>query len=284
MVLGGRKLLVLDVNGLLLATYPKGKKRPDHPHDARVNKYRVYKRPGCEDFLRFCLENFIVGIWSSAQEDNVISLVDYIFQEFTDKEARNKLAFVWHQWHCSTTSLRDPENARKPLYLKELVNLWDRNDPHLPWQRGDYGPWNTVLVDDSPQKAVWNPPYTGIFPEPYKAIVPEDSYLLAGGEFQTYLKGLARAWNVQVYVKENPFGMPMIIARNLVQSFCRSSGAKGSAKSKKGVFAKANNSLSVATSSSGQQLDNNMLSSRKTSNTEAVNQLTLTQHEALQLR
>ncbi|KAL2623302.1 hypothetical protein R1flu_003507 [Riccia fluitans] len=235
MVLNRKKLLVLDLNGLLLATYPKGKKLPDHPHDARVKKYRVYKRPGCEDFLQFCLENFVVGVWSSAQEDNVVALVDYLFQEFVDKEARSKLVFVWHQSQCSKSKFRDPENTHKPVYLKELVKLWDKVEPHLPWEKGDYGPSNTVLIDDSPQKAIRNPPYTAIFPDSYKAIVPEDIYLLAGGQFRTYLEGLATAANVQVYLKENPFGKPSIIPESLLRGFARASITEGGAKSTKKV-------------------------------------------------
>jgi len=35
--------------------------------DCLFSSPAVYKRPFCEEFIRFCLENFTVGIWSSAQ-------------------------------------------------------------------------------------------------------------------------------------------------------------------------------------------------------------------------
>ena len=79
--------------------------------------------------------------------------------------------------------------------LKELRKLWQKEDPDLPWEQGDYSPSNTLLVDDSPYKALRNPvfvetppyvdlskmitynemthyfhlvqPHTGIFPHSY---------------------------------------------------------------------------------------------------------------------
>jgi len=60
------------------------------------------------------------------------------------------------------------ENSDKPLVLKELKKLWQKEDPDLPWEEGDYSPSNTLLVDDSPYKALRNlvfvkkPPYVGL--------------------------------------------------------------------------------------------------------------------------
>ncbi|KAG6554870.1 hypothetical protein Mapa_003453 [Marchantia paleacea] len=168
-----------------------------------TRKLIVYKRTGCEDFVQFCLDNFVVGVWSSAREHNVVSLVEYTF-----KEAKDKLAFVWHQTHCTDTKLKHPENKKKPVFLKELSKLWDKTEPDLPWGKGDFGPTNTVLIDDSPYKALRNPPHTGIFPATYKATYPEDNYL--AGELRNYLEGLVDAADVQVYLEKHPIGMPSL--------------------------------------------------------------------------
>lgn len=37
-------------------------------HSSKPLPRSVYKRPYCEEFMKFCLENFEVGIWSSARE------------------------------------------------------------------------------------------------------------------------------------------------------------------------------------------------------------------------
>jgi len=42
--------------------------------------------------------------------------------------------------------------------LKELKELWSKEEADgLPWQQGEFSPSNTLLVDDSPYKALRNP-------------------------------------------------------------------------------------------------------------------------------
>jgi hypothetical protein len=55
------------------------------------------------------------------------------------------------------------ENQNKPLVLKELKKLWNKEEPDLPWQQGDFSPSNTLLVDDPPYKALRNP----VLPSPF---------------------------------------------------------------------------------------------------------------------
>lgn len=43
------------------------------------------------------------------------------------------------------------------MVFKELRRLWEKRDPNLPWKKGDYDESNTLLVDDSPYKALLNP-------------------------------------------------------------------------------------------------------------------------------
>jgi hypothetical protein len=84
MVTGRKKLLVLDINGLLLNTYYQGEKsvtRPERHHDEKVKIFHVYKRAKCKEFIQFCLQNFLVDVWSSAQEHNIEAFVGYIFKE-----------------------------------------------------------------------------------------------------------------------------------------------------------------------------------------------------------
>lgn len=59
--------------------------------------------------------------------------------------------------HSTQTMFKTLENKHKPLVCKELSKVWDRYDPNLPWERGDYDESNTLLLDDSPYKALLNP-------------------------------------------------------------------------------------------------------------------------------
>ncbi|KAJ0624703.1 putative FCP1 domain, HAD superfamily protein [Helianthus annuus] len=66
-----KKLLVLPIGGFLVhrahrrrpKTIPKNR-QPDFCSGI----FMIYKRPFCEEFLKFCFERFQVGIWSSAME------------------------------------------------------------------------------------------------------------------------------------------------------------------------------------------------------------------------
>eukprot|EP01018_Ginkgo_biloba_P035927 Gb_27773 [translate_table: standard] len=208
-----KKLLVLDVNGLLVETYFLAEKRPEERlPDGKVGRFYVYRRPFCDEFLQFCFENFTVGIWSSAQKHNVDNLVDFIFGDL-----KRKLVFSWHQIDCTDTGMRTPENTRKPLFLKELSKLWTKVKPGLPWEEGEYGPSNTLLIDDTPYKALRNPPHTAIFPYPYK--VGNDPDDILGGPLRKYLEGISTAANVQHYVEHHPFGQSAISAKSPNWSF-----------------------------------------------------------------
>jgi hypothetical protein len=61
------------------------------------------------------------------------------------------------QSHCTSTGFTTIENKEKPLLLKELKKLWEKLEPNLPWEKGEYSEANTLLLDDSPYKALLNP-------------------------------------------------------------------------------------------------------------------------------
>lgn len=59
--------------------------------------------------------------------------------------------------HCTATGFRTLENRHKTLVFKELRRIWEKHDPSLPWEKGVYNESNTLLLDDSPYKALLNP-------------------------------------------------------------------------------------------------------------------------------
>ncbi|KAF9614518.1 hypothetical protein IFM89_018988 [Coptis chinensis] len=97
------------------------------------------------------------------------------------------------------------ENNEKPLMLKELVKLWDKDDPNLPWEKREYNESNSLLVDDSPYKALLNPTHTAIFPTSYDIRDKNDNSLGHGGDIRMYLDGVATSKNVQKYIQRTPF-------------------------------------------------------------------------------
>lgn len=198
-----KKLLVLDLNGLLCDIV--NDYTAPYRGEKRIGGKPIFKRPYCDDFLKFCFENFDIGIWSSRRKYNVDSVVDYLMEEF-----KHKLLFCWDQSKCTYTGVRTIGNQHKPLVLKELKKLWDKEESDLPWQKGEFSPFNTLLLDDSPYKALFNPPRTAIFPYPYQHTDEDDKSLGPGGDIRVYLERLLTSDDVQRYVEEHPFGQPAI--------------------------------------------------------------------------
>ncbi|KAG6517916.1 hypothetical protein ZIOFF_021315 [Zingiber officinale] len=209
-----KKLIVLDLNGLLADINQDY--RNAHKAHSKVGGKLVFKRPFCDDFLKFCFERFNVGVWSSRRRYNVDSVVEYLMGDL-----KNKLLFCWvrdlitlDQSKCTDTGCVTIDNIHKPLLLKELNKLWDKEDPDLPWEKGEYSASNTLLIDDSPYKALCNPPHTAIFPDPYSFTNKDDDFLGPEGRLRHYLEGLAMADDVQLYIQANPFGQNPIADSN----------------------------------------------------------------------
>ncbi|KAK8936987.1 hypothetical protein KSP39_PZI012088 [Platanthera zijinensis] len=207
-----KKLLVLDLNGILcdVVFSSCGSRMPYK----KVSKKPVFKRPFLDDFMAFCFEKFAVGIWSSRNKKNVAGVINYIMCDTKDK-----LLFSWDQSKCTLTGFNTIKERYKPLVLKELIKLWDKEEAALPWEKGDYSPSNTLLVDDSPYKALCNPPNTAIFPFSYDFRDEGDNFLAPGGAFRIYLENIAMADDVQEHVKEHSFGQLAITSADEKWSF-----------------------------------------------------------------
>ncbi|XWS32974.1 hypothetical protein CRYUN_Cryun22dG0037300 [Craigia yunnanensis] len=159
----------------------------------------AFKRPFCDDFLRFCCERFKVGIWSSRNRKNVERFIDFLVGDM-----KCKLLFCWDSSYCTVTQFNTPGYKYKPMVFKELRKIWGKHDLDLPWEKGYYNESNTLLIDDSPYKALLNPPHTAIFPHSFK-FDRGDNSLGAGGDLKVYLERLASAENVQNFIEQNPF-------------------------------------------------------------------------------
>ncbi|KAM5559614.1 hypothetical protein ABKV19_020998 [Rosa sericea] len=197
-----KKLLVFSLHGCLIDRVYRHDNQAripsDRSPDGRYGNHLVFKRPFAEEFMQFCFERFEIGIWSSAQEKNVDGILECVMGRL-----RNRLSFVWDQVECTDTGFKSVENRWKPLFLKELKGLWK----YLDWK---YSESDTLLIDDKPYKALLNPPHTGIFLDSYTADNVHDNALDPKRELGKFLDGLAVAKDVQLYVKDNPFGQPAI--------------------------------------------------------------------------
>ncbi|CAI8605928.1 unnamed protein product [Vicia faba] len=198
-----KKLIVLDINGLLadIVSSPLKHVKPD----AIIARKKLFKRPFYLEFLNFCFERFEVAVWSSRLKKNVDMVIDYLMGDM-----KQKLVFCWDLSHCTETSFKTLENKHKLLVFKDLRKIWDKSNPNLPWEKGYYNESNTLLLDDSPYKALLNPRYNSIFPHTFNYRNHNDNSLATGGDLRRYLDGLASAENMLKYVEEHLFGQERI--------------------------------------------------------------------------
>ncbi|KAL3622411.1 hypothetical protein CASFOL_033822 [Castilleja foliolosa] len=219
-----RKLIVLDVNGLLASIFFPGSK--DYRGDTQILGRAVFKRPFCDDFLKFCFQNFDVGIWSLRSKKLIDRVVEYLLGDLQNKllfccsrlmfvlsdptvpsgravaqRIKVTLGITGDMDYSTQTGYKTLENYQKPLVCKELRKIWECDGPNLPWEKGYYNESNTLLLDDSPYKALLNP---------YHNEDKSDNSLGPGGDLRVYLEGLLISENVQNYVEQHPFGQSAI--------------------------------------------------------------------------
>ena len=165
-----RNLVVIDLNGFLMqrSFSPLGASSSGFriEQDAKVGNFFVYNRPHMKEFLDFLHENFTVGVWSSATEYNARMLVRHLW----GKKKEKQLAFVWGQEKCTNVGVFT-EPRVKPVFLKELDKLWSYNAVMEKFRGG-----NTVLIDDSPYKAVNDPKHSALHPAEFKIVFKEEDH------------------------------------------------------------------------------------------------------------
>ena len=199
-----RKLLVLDLNGLLLyskhiGVVDKEKFTALYPEDIIVGRKLVSPRPGLHEFLEKTSREFDIAIWTSMVSSNAKRILNTFFTE----EERSSLIFVYDQSHCINTGLRIAAPGQHhgwekgaEVFLKPFDKIWTS----FPM----FDESNTLLVDDSPYKAWTNPEWGSLHPRPFVAKCRadrDDNFLLK--ILWPCLRRIAFARNVRQYLRYN---------------------------------------------------------------------------------
>lgn len=133
----GRPLVVLDLNGTLLDAAKRLLREPQGrplPFLAKTRSKYIYLRPGALGFLKWLLDHFDVGIWTSCIERNAHAIVEAAIPA----DMRRRFRFVYHRGHCDLVA-----GPGFPS-VKDLTKVWQR----FP----EYGATNTWAVDDTRSK------------------------------------------------------------------------------------------------------------------------------------
>lgn len=175
-----RRLVILDINNVLLyRVFRYGLDEPDKDPRIKtmldsavaVGKFYTWDRPGSRDFVRYCLDNFDVAIWSSAWHQNVDLLCSHVFGD-----RRKELVFEWDQQKCRP--VHDNADKGRPTFLKPISSVFAEFPGR--WDEG-----SVLIIDDSVSKMAANPTGYYIIADAWTPLEerPEIIYGLKPGEF-----------------------------------------------------------------------------------------------------
>lgn len=201
----GKFLLVLDVNGLLVDRVNPG--GSDYLQscgampDVHVHGSKVYKRPGVDEFVYWLTRNYEVAVWSSCRRRNLDPIIQAIFPG----RLQDQLVAILDQSACDVDgTVASSNGGTKERFIKDLNRVWA-----VVGEGASIDHATTLMIDDSPYKAVRNPANTAIHPREYKAEDLEDRELTPGGALRTYLERLVGADTVPGFLAQTPLKQPL---------------------------------------------------------------------------
>ena len=181
-------LVVIDLNGTLI-------------HRNVGGGQAFIARPRMREFLTYLLAEHKVIVWSSARPSNVRAISDRLFCDAATKPVR-----VWDRSHLRLT----PEQYTQRVQVyKQLGWIWA--DPSIQresavHQQSTWSQANTVLVDDSEEKAA-SEPHNLVRIDNFEArpeqLGREGSDVL--GQVVRYLRVASEHVDVSAFVKHHPF-------------------------------------------------------------------------------
>ncbi|KAL3691356.1 hypothetical protein R1sor_005007 [Riccia sorocarpa] len=184
-----RKLLILDVEGLLLYAEGFMDRTSKSAAGDVIGAKKVIRRNGVQEFITRCFELFDIALWTCSDRN---LLYDYTYYLFSG-EQYGKFLFRWDQGKALDTNERWTRNHREIRLLLKPLKTVSKSFP-------DFNARNTLLVDVNPYRASANPEDTGIFPVPYTGSYT-DQYLTT--VLLPYLEGLSQAFDIREYVREH---------------------------------------------------------------------------------
>lgn len=131
-----RRLLVFDLNGVLLYRKYENMAKADSKADLILNGSSVWVRPGIREFLSRLQRWYDIGIWTSATPDDAHNLVDLVFKQMSFQPL-----FVLTQADCIPIKIQWPGVRAE---LKKDVNVLEDK---YGYRRGEI-----IFIDNTIEK------------------------------------------------------------------------------------------------------------------------------------
>jgi TFIIF-interacting CTD phosphatase-like protein len=146
-----RKLLILDIDETLVYSTVKPLTKVE---DFKADQYYVYKRPGLDLFLDFCLDNYDLAVWTSSASEYAKIIVNNLFSR------PDYLEFVWSREKCTQRYnldtndyylLKDLKKVKKMGFDLDAIIMIDDSKEKLERNYGNHisvAPYRGELNDD----------------------------------------------------------------------------------------------------------------------------------------
>ena len=213
--------IVLDLNGVLCQCVERSSARrlgrtlreDQHVYSSRiptlVGPKGVYCRPRVREFLRL-ISGFAarVVVWSSMKRSTVELIARFLFHDLPSPFA------ILGQNECANIEIGDGQfvfsfNENKLIFLKIMPQELFKGSSALSPFTND----NTILIDDSPEKSVYNESGNAIFLESWSRNEPESNYLLDTlAPWLTRLNAQCMPGFLREFVDRNRIGCPPLAA------------------------------------------------------------------------
>ena len=136
-----KQLLVLDVDGTLIygSPDPSADGSDDFAVVAEGQTIWIKRRPGLNDFLKFCKENYDLAVWSSGTKEYIEKILAVIGLEVAD------LKYFFTRKDCVLKFLKTqaPDECEDRAMIIKPLNII--------WKHGHYASHDTMILDDTPE-------------------------------------------------------------------------------------------------------------------------------------
>ena len=184
-------LIILDLNGTLL----------DRSREKFVAP--IVFRPFVKEFLKYCLENHKVMVWSSAVGASVNKMCRQLFDPNQRKQ-------VLSEWARDTLDLTESEYNEKSQVYKRLDKVWDDAEIQSAHPNAEnldgWSQANTILIDDSVVKAQ-KQPFNHIEVSEFTRSPNQETGVDILSQVVAYLEELRKWDDVSRFIQSNPFRM-----------------------------------------------------------------------------
>jgi NLI interacting factor-like phosphatase len=152
---------IVDLNGVLLERLGQEPKNRDARSAAlafrqsshTLNRRRIWMRPHHAEFIRYLSRRYTIGVWSSATFATVQGLLDIVLEGTGVRQ--ESLIFVRDRVECPHDTANGGFATIKPLRAVWTDKRYEKQ----------CNPTNTIILDDSPNKARENPSSAILVPE-----------------------------------------------------------------------------------------------------------------------